>query len=255
MLVLLSASLLVSNHVGDLNKTTVGQEYVKNINVLNSFNSAPQDGILDEFETVSAFASGGVGTVTLTRTTTDVFSGAGAMNVAITATGTHSPNFRRILPFPQQRYITMEFAVGQRAGNVATKQVTFDVAYYSNNKNGRFRFAIQDWDNDIVDFQVYNSVTTVYDTIETDITVPFEGKTFFIVKAMIDTFDRKWVSLEIAGERYDLSAYGLETITDATLPDAVQAALLVVTAQSLTVGNTINMVMDKFKWVGTTYPQ
>lgn len=233
----------------------MGQEYVKYVTVLNSFQTPPQDGLLDEFETVSGFASQGVGTVNITRTTTDVFSGAGAMSVAITATGSQSPGIKRILPFPQQRYINLEFAIGVRSGNVANKQHTFDVLYYANSKNGRFRFAFQNWDNDTMDVQVYDATGASYTTIDAALALPFEGKTFFIVRALIDTFDRKWVYLDVAGERYDLSAYGLETVTDATDPDGNECARLLMTAQSLANTNTFNYVVDRFKWQGTTYPQ
>lgn len=233
----------------------MGQEYVKYVTVLNSFATPPQDGLLDEFETVSGFASLGIGTVNITRTTTDVFSGAGAMNVAITATGAQNPGIKRILPFPQQRYINLEFAIGQRAGNVFNKQLTFDLLYFASGKQGRARFAFQNWDNDILTIQVWDSIANNYVNIATAVPVPFEGKTFFIVRAVIDTFDRKWLYLDIAGERYNLSNYGLEAVTAATDPDGVQCARLLVTAQSLANTNTLNFVMDRFKWQGTTYPQ
>lgn len=233
----------------------MGREYVKYVEVMNAFAATPQDGILDEFDTVSAFASSGIGTVAITRSTTDVFSGLAAMNVAITATASHSPSFRRTLPFPQQRYVTIEFAIGTRAGNVSNRQVTFDTSYAAAAKNGRLRFAIQNWDNDVMTIQVYNSVTAVYDNVAVNLPLPFEGKTFFIVRMMFDTFNRRWVSLEIAGARFDLSAYGLETITPVSNPDAANAMFFLVTAQALTIGNTVNMVMDRFKVMGTTYPQ
>lgn len=233
----------------------MGQEYVKYVTVINAFDSTPQDGLLDEFDTVAGFASLGIGTVNITRSTTDVFTGTGAMNVTITATGAQNPGIKRILPFPQQRYQTLEFAIGQRAGNVFNKQLTFDLLYFASGKQGRARFAFQNWDNDIVDIQVYDASGANYVTIDSALPVPFEGKTFFIVRALIDTFDRKWVYLDIAGERYDLSAYSLETVTEATDPDGVQCARLLVTAQSLANTNTLNFVMDRFKWQGTTYPQ
>jgi hypothetical protein len=233
----------------------MGQEYVKYVTVLNAFNSAPQDGLLDEFETVSAFASIGVGTVAITRTTADVFSGAGAMSVAITGTASQSPAIKRILPFPQQRYQVLEFAIGQRAGNVFTKQLTFDILYYSSSKQGRARFAFQNWDNDILTIQVYDASVPGYVNLATAVPVPFEGKTFFIVRALIDTFDRKWVYLDVAGERYDLSQYSLETVTSATDPDGNNCARLLITAQSMALANTLNYVVDRFKWQGTTYPQ
>lgn len=233
----------------------MGQEYVKYVSVLNAFNAAPQDGLLDEFETVAGWSSGGIGTVTLTRTTTDVFSGAGAMNVAITATGAQSPEFRRILPFPQQRYINFEFAIGQRAGNVFDKRVTCELFWYNDNKNGQARFGFQNWDNDLVNIVLYDTAVSNYITLESNLQLPFEGKTFFIVKGLIDTLEREWVYLDIAGTRYDLKGYALETITDATKPDANNAALVSFRAQSLVNTNTVNLVLDRFKWQGTTYPQ
>lgn len=233
----------------------MGQEYVKYVSVLNAFNTTPQDGLLDEFDTVAGFASQGVGTVTITRTTTDVFTGSGAMNVAITATASHSPGIKRILPFPQQRYIIMEYAVGVRAGNVFNRQVTVDALYYASAKNGRFRFAFQNWDNDTMDIQVYDADLGSYVTIESALPVPIEGKTFFIVRAQVDTLDMQWVSLEIAGEKWNLEDYPLETVTDATDPDGVECARLLITAQSLVNTNTVNFVLDRFKWQGTTYPQ
>lgn len=229
---------------------SMGQEYTPRIEI-NSINSTPPiESVQLPLASAGEFNPTPSAIFTITPVSDDIYTQASALNVAIAATGAQNARLTKSLPFIKQRYINFECTIGIRTGNVTTKNADFEFQWWSNDKNGKARFRIGRWGNDVVDLYVYDNNVSDFVQVGTDVALPFEGNTFVTLKLRIDTVLKKWESLRVGGESYSVSDYELETITSATQPDANNATYFTFTAQSLTTGNTFQYTIGRFLFEG-----
>jgi len=230
----------------------MSKEYETKTHVESQASVPREEALFDEMDSVGAWYPNA--STVVTKTTTDVFSGANALKATLTGLGGggSAGSIERKLPFVTQRYINFEFAIGSRVGSNLTSGLYFSMQWWSTSKSGLALFRITSWSAGTQSLQIYNYSTSQWVTLEAAIYMAEETNKWVIVSGKIDTLNKKWTDLRLGGRVNTPTTIGIGTLADIDANPSADDVTYVQFYTDNMISQTLIWVLDRFKFWGSS---
>jgi len=227
----------------------MSKEYEKRVVVQAIYEAAPQETLLEEFDTVAAWqATGDFGPV-ITSITTNEFSGQHCAKIVCTGIGVGGNGYiTRFAPYVKQRYINFEFSLGFE-GNAQLVDF-FKIGQSTGTTHKYTDIKISAINTTTLTIAIYNTATLVYDTLGTiDLGGSVGTKQFITISGQIDLITGKYVLLKVGDKTFSVSAYNLKS--EQNIQDFRATGIFEVKTPSIALATTGTYYLDRLVFWGS----